>query len=31
MNLAIVNVIEYYNGTVKFVKSFTDNKEGNIV
>lgn len=30
MKLATVNVIEYNNGTVNFVISFTDNKEGNV-
>lgn len=29
MNLATVNVIEYNNGAVNFVSSFTDDKEGN--
>lgn len=29
MNLATVNVIEYSHGTVNFVTSFTDDKEGN--
>jgi hypothetical protein len=30
MNLATVNVIEYNHGTVTFVTSFADDKEGNV-